>query len=91
MHDRSPAARPRAPQSIELPPHIAALGPRLQDLLSPQELAAPPFNIAVPTFYAWKRKNRFGFGDLVIKLGRHNRIRRLDLLLWLESRKGVRA
>lgn len=91
MHDQANPSGAQAPTSSTLPPHIAALGDSLQDLLSPKDLAAPPFNISTAAFYAWKRQNRLGFGDLVIKLGRSNRIRRLDLLLWLESRKGARA
>src|SRR5574337_2142456 len=68
------------PQTATLPPHIAAYGDRLNDLLSFQQIEADPaFNIPTPTAYAWARENRHGFGDLVIKIGRNSRVRRLDL------------
>lgn len=80
------------PQSATLPPHIAAYGDRLNDLLSFRQIEADQaFQIPTPTAYAWARENRHGFGDLVIKIGRNSRIRRLDLLLWIESRKTVKG
>ena len=75
-----------------MPPHIAAYGDRLNDLLSFRQIADDPaFNIPVATQYAWARENRHGFGDLVIKIGRNSRIRRLNLLLWIESRKAAKG
>lgn len=80
------------PQAATLPPHIAAFGPALNDLLSFKQIEADPaFNIPAPTCYAWARENRHGFGDLVIKIGRNSRIRRLDLLLWIESRRATKG
>lgn len=79
-------------QSAPLPPHIAAYGDRLNDLLSFRQVEADPaFQIPTPTSYAWARENRHGFGNLVIKVGRNSRIRRLDLLLWIESRKTAKG
>lgn len=80
------------PQADLLPPHIAAYGDRLNDLLSFQQIEAEPaFQIPATTAYAWARENRHGFGNLVIKIGRNSRIRRLDLLLWIESRKAAKG
>lgn len=80
------------PQPASLPPQIAAYGDRLNDLLSFKQIESDlAFNIPAPTCYAWARENRHGFGDLVIKVGRNSRIRRLDLLLWIEGRKAVKG
>jgi hypothetical protein len=86
----TPIAVPSA--GAELPTHLAALGPALNDLLSFKQIEADPAAaIPVATCYAWARENRHGFGDLVIKIGRNSRIRRLDLLLWIESRKATKG
>lgn len=78
------------PHSATLPPHIAALGPALQDLLTVRQVEGE-YGIPAATQYAWGRENRHGWGDLLIHLGRSLRIRRLDLLLWFESRKAAKG
>lgn len=85
---------PSLPTPLEapLPPHLAAYGNSLNDLLSFRQIESDPaFNIPATTCYAWARENRHGFGDLIIKIGRNSRIRRLDLLLWVESRKTAKG
>ena len=39
------------------------------------------------TSYVWACTNRYGFRDLIIKVGSRSKIRRSDFERWLESRK----
>lgn len=73
-----------------LPPHIAALGPALQDLLTVRQIESE-YGIPAATQYTWGRENRHGWGALIIRLGRSCRIRRADLLIWFESRKAAKG
>ena len=45
---------------------------------------------AEATAYVWACQNRYGFGDIVIKVGRLSRVRRSDYEAWLLRRKGIR-
>jgi hypothetical protein len=56
-------------------------------MLTPEEVEAPPYKIKRSTQAVWRSTNRYGFRDLVIKLGSSVRYRRSDLESWLESRR----
>jgi hypothetical protein len=55
-------------------------------LLDPRDVARE-YTIPENTQAVWRSTNRYGFGDLVIKLGRGVRYRRSDLERWLDSRR----
>lgn len=59
----------------------------LRDLLSPQDLA-DYLDVPVATVYRW---NTHGKGPTVVKVGRHVRYRRSDVVDWLESNAGPRT
>jgi len=62
------------------------------DLITPLDVAAPPYEIPENTQAVWRSTNRYGFRELVIKLGSSVRYRRADLERWIESRRiGVEA
>lgn len=42
------------------------------------------------TAYVWACQNRYGFRDIVIKVGRLSRVRRGDFEAWLTSRRGIK-
>jgi len=60
--------------------------PRHRELLSAPELALD-YKIPETTQAVWRCTNRYGFRDLVIKVGRCVRYRRSDIEQWLESRR----
>jgi hypothetical protein len=41
------------------------------------------------TAYVWACQNRYGFRDIVIKVGRRSRVRRGDFEAWLTTRRGI--
>jgi hypothetical protein len=55
-------------------------------LLSPEDVERD-YTIPQNTQAIWRCTNRYGFGDLVIKLGSGVRYRRSDIECWLESRR----
>jgi hypothetical protein len=60
-----------------------------RELLSPididREYGIPPNTQAI-----WRCTNRYGFGSLVIKVGRSVRYKRADFEHWLESRRAAK-
>ena len=74
--------------SAEQSKRNAAAAPRDTDLLSPidfeREYGTPETTQAV-----WRCTNRYGFRQLVIKVGANVRYRRADVERWLESRRAT--
>jgi hypothetical protein len=60
--------------------------PVVPELLSPLDVARY-YTISENTQALWRHENRYGFRDLVIKLGSSVRYRRADLERWLDSRR----
>jgi hypothetical protein len=71
-------SRVRSSASVEAVPE--------SKLLSPEDVERD-YTIPQNTQAIWRCTNRYGFGDLVIKLGRGVRYRRSDFERWLESRR----
>jgi hypothetical protein len=58
------------------------------EILTPGDVERE-YGIPVSTQRVWKCLNRYGWGDLTIKVGRSTRYRRADIEAWLAARKGV--
>lgn len=56
------------------------------ELLTPRDVERD-YTIPESTQAVWRSANRYGFRDLVIKLGSGVRYRRADLERWIESRR----
>jgi hypothetical protein len=58
------------------------------DLMTPNDVAREA-KIRIETQKAWRHKNRYGFNDLVLKVGHLVRYRREDFERWLVTRQVV--
>jgi len=58
------------------------------EILTPEDVERD-YSIPVSTQRVWKCRNRYGWADLTIKVGRSTRYRRADIETWLQARKGV--
>jgi hypothetical protein len=68
-------------------PQSAAYGAAvLRQLMTPADVALE-YGIAQNTQAVWRSTKRYGFHDLVIKVGSRVRYRRGDIERWLESRR----
>lgn len=72
--------------------HTASLrerdGVEKPQLLSTRDFAVE-YGVPETTQAVWRCTNRYGFRDLVIKLGTGIRYRRSDVEAWLESRRAT--
>lgn len=59
-----------------------------RELITPVDVLVD-YRIPETTQAVWRCTNRYGFRDLVIKVGRSVRYRRDDFESWLESRRQV--
>lgn len=60
------------------------------DLIDP-DTVEHDYKIPKPTQAVWRCTNRYGWGDMAIKLGRRVVYTRSDIEAWVASRKGVPA
>lgn len=60
------------------------------DLIDPP-IVDHEYKIPVATQAVWRCTNRYGWGDLTIKVGRRVMYSRADVEAWLASRKGVQS
>lgn len=58
------------------------------DLIDPNTVERD-YKIPKPTQAVWRCANRYGWGDMAIKLGRRVVYTRTDVEAWLASRKGA--
>jgi hypothetical protein len=60
--------------------------PLKSDLINP-EIVASDYNIPQTTQAIWRHENRYGWRDLVLKLGSSVRYRRSEVERWIEARR----
>lgn len=69
---------------------ISAIIGRRSELLTPEHVESE-YGIARQTQAIWRCQNRYGWGNLAIRIGRRIAYRRSDIEVWLEQRRGARA
>ena len=69
-------------------PEQSARGGDEPRLITPREVESD-YRIPENTQAIWRCANRYGFRDLVIKVGRSVRYRRSGIEAWLESRRAA--
>lgn len=64
--------------------------PLAGDLIDPDTVERD-YRIPKPTQSVWRCTNRYGWGDMTVRIGRRVMYTRSDIEAWLASRKGVQA
>lgn len=60
------------------------------DLIDPDTVERD-YKIPRPTQAVWRCTNRYGWGDMTVRLGRRVMYTRADIEAWIASRKGAPA